>query len=389
MMSKLRIFLNAIYIVIFLNVVSNGQTIGYFSIDAALDSNPFRYLEEESSWISQLGFGIQPKLGSMYFSYNGNYTTFDRLPERNYYWHQAALFSKQDNMEFGTLYEQTINGNEYEIFNSSNFAAYLNNYFSWGEFNFFSNLEGTLNYYSQLEELDNFNFDVGIKTHRSFETGTTFIFGTIFHYKKYLNNIYVQDSTAQSSGGTSGQGGMGQGGQMVNNIYSEYDAPSVSQIQYWARLAQSITTTTGLALQFQSRMIVGGTSRYLSFIAFNYADESQIFDDPLGYENQNYGLELTQLLPLGIVLKGAYYKNEKDYATQGVYTDAENYNFQQLRKDTRTNAWITIHKRFVGGFLGSENLTLKLTYQWLDNNSNSYWYNYQSQYMGLNFSLNF
>ena len=220
----------------------------------------------------------------------------------------------------------------------------MNKFFRWGDFNFYSNLEGTLNYYSQLEELDNFNFDAGVKMQRSFESGTTIILGTIFHYKKYLNNIFVEDSVTQSTGGSPGQGGMGQGGQNVNTIYSEYDAPSVSQIQYWVRLAQSVTSTTGLALQFQSRIIAGGTSRYLSFIAFNYADESQIFDDPLGYENTNFGVELTQLLPYGFVLKGAYYHNNKDYSTQGVYTDSENYNFQQLRKDERKNAWITLKK---------------------------------------------
>jgi len=389
MQQKFKNWWKTLIIMVVLYISSYGQTIGFFSIDGAMDSNPFRYIEEESSWISEIGFGIQPKVEDLFISYTGNYTRFEKIPDRNFYWHQAALFSEIKNFEFGVLFQQTLNTIDYEILNSNQFSGYFNTYFSSGDFNFYINLEGMLNYYSQLEELNNFNFDAGIKMQRSFETGTTIILGTIFHYKNYLNNIIVEDSVTQTTRGGTGQGGHNPGGQMASSIYSEYDAPSVSQLQYWIRLAQSITNTTGLAAQFQSRIMVGGTSRFLSFTSFNYADESQIFDDPLGYENYSYGVELTQLLPWGIVLKGSFYRNKKDYMTQGIYTDLENYNFDKLRKDTRNNVGVSLKKRIAGIFLGSKNISLDLNYHWINNDSNSYWYNYESSYAGLGFSLNF
>jgi hypothetical protein len=386
MRYEFKVWYKIIIIIFGVNIFSFGQTIGFFSIDGAIDSNPFRYLEAESSLISSIGFGIQPQVKDIFISYTGNYTRFETLAERNFYWHQAALFTEIKNFEFGILFEQTLNGIDYEYLNSNQYSGYTNSNFNIGEFNFYGNLEGTLNYYSQLDELDNFNFDAGIKMQKSFESGTTIILGTIFHYKKYLTNIIIEDSTIMT--GTS-QGGQGQGGMGTNTIYSEYDAPSVSQLQYWFRIAQSITKTTGLAAQYQSRAIVGGTSRYFSGINYNYADESQVFDDPLGYENQRYGAEVTQLIPLGIVLKGAFYKNKKEYATQGIYTDAENYDLEQLREDTRSNARITLQKRIASKFFGSKNVSINLTYQWVDNESNSYLYNYESSYVGLGFSLNF
>jgi hypothetical protein len=373
-------------IILGFNLSLFGQTIGYFSIDQSLDSNPFRYLEAESSWISELGFGIQHNSNDLSLSYTGNYTRFETLLERNFYWHQAAIFANSKNFQYGVVFEQTINGIDYEVLNSNQYSGYINSNFNIADFNFYGNLDGNFSYYPQLEELDNFNLDAGLKMQKSFESGTTFIVGSIFHFKKYLTNIIVEDSI---SGSMINQGGHGTGGQGINTSFSEYDAPSVSQIQYWFRLAQSITNSTGLALQYQSRLIVGGTSRYFSGVYFNYADESQIFDDPLGYENKNYGAELTQLLPLGIVLKAAFYQNRKEYSTQGIYTDTENYIFDKLRKDTRTTAWVTLQKKISSKFLGSNNVTIKLTYQWLDNESNSYLYNYKSHYTGLGFSLNF
>lgn len=374
-----------VFIFLFFNTIVFGQTIGFFSVDQALDSNPFRLPEAESSWISVLNMGVQHNSKDFSLSYTGNYSMFKAFTDRNYYWHQAALFAEKNNFQYGILFEQTFNSIDYEFLNSNKYSGYINSYFNIGEFNFYTNLEGNLNYFSQLQELDNFNLDAGIKMQKSFETGTTIIAGSIFHFKKYLTNIVVEDTLNQNA---TNLGGPGSGRQGLYS-FSEYEAPSVSQFQLWLRLAQSVTKSTGLALQYQSRLIVGGTSRYFSGADYNYADESQIFDDPLGYENQSYGVELTQLLPFGIVLKGAFYNNKKNYADQGIYTDTLNYSTDVLREDTRKNAWVTLQKKFSSNFLGSNNMSVNLTHQWMDNESNSYWYNYKSTYTGLGLSINF
>ena len=385
MLNYYKYFFFAAVILFSLNINSSGQTIGFISMDQAYDSNPFRDIETKSSWISAMNVGVQHNTEDFSLSYTGIYSRFDTFSERNYYWHQAALFAEKNNFQYGLMFEQTFNSIDYEVLNTNKYSGYINSYFNIGEFNFYTNLEGNLNYFSQLQELDNFNLDAGIKMQKSFESGTTILVGSIFHFKKYLTNIVVEDTTNQSVTTMGGPGSGRQGGYSL----SEYEAPSVSQFQLWLRLAQSITNSTGLALQYQSRLIVGGTSRYFSGADYNYADESQIFDDPLGYENQSYGVELTQLLPLGIVLKGSYYKNKKDYATQGIYTDAENYDFLQLREDTRTNARVTLQKRIASKFFGSKNVSINFTYQWVNNESNSYWYKYESNYTGLGFSVNF
>ena len=152
-----------VFIFLFLNTVVFGQTIGFFSIDQALDSNPFRLPEAESSWISVLNMGVQHNTEDFSLSYTGNYSRFETFSERNYYWHQAALFAEKNNYQYGILFEQTFNSTDYEVLNTNKYSGYLNNFFKLGEFNFYTNIEGNFNYYSQLEELDNFNLKVRVR----------------------------------------------------------------------------------------------------------------------------------------------------------------------------------------------------------------------------------
>ena len=139
-----------------------------------------------------------------------------------------------------------------------------------------------------------------------------------------------------------GPGGGGGGGQGQYPIYTDTEAPSVSQLRLWLRAAQSITAATGLAVQYQNSFLLSGSNRYVAGITYGPNEESRIFDDPMGYESNSIGSELTQLLPGSILLKGAFYLTEKNYSSQGIYLDQENYDETTLRKDTYKSFWIRI-----------------------------------------------
>jgi hypothetical protein len=86
------------------------------------------------------------------------------------------------------------------------------------------------------------------------------------------------------------------------------------------------------------------------------------------------------LLPYQISIKAAGYYQQKSYVAQGIYQDAVNYDQSTLREDIYRTVWATLEKRFS---LWDNGLALQLNYQWINNTSNSYWYDYESQFFSL------
>ena len=171
---------------------------------------------------------------------------------------------------------------------------------------------------------------------------------------------------------------------LIQNI--EVEAPSVSQFQYWLRAAQSLSQGTGLAVQYNARLSLKGNARYLAGLPYNYFDESEIFDDPMGYDLNSFGLELTQILPARFTLKTGFYIGKKMYTSQGIYLDEINFDESILRDDHYNTAQLSLKKVFS---LGQTGFTMEIWYQWLNNKSNSYWYNYENHFTSLSLSISF
>ena len=159
------------------------------------------------------------------------------------------------------------------------------------------------------------------------------------------------------------------------------------QLSLWLRLAQSVTPTTGLAFQYYNRTLLSGQDRFISDISYSYSQESEIFNDPLGYESHSYGLELSKLLPNELILKLAANYVEKDYSAQGIYVNEENYDELTLRNDKHKTFYVNLKKDFE--FIKGSTLAMSLYYQWISNNSNSYWYNYNNNFCSVGFEFEF
>jgi len=372
---------------------AHAQWITTFSLDNAYSDNPFRLPDAENSVITSFDFGIQHNFEDYSMSYTGSFSRFDQMMDRNFYWHQFAIFGNFKKSEWGFYVDGRWNGSNYNFYDYTNYNLYYNFTFQASNINYYWTNEVSVNTYSELPELDNFELSTNLKVNKSFETRTTLIAGAGFEYKKYLNAYpqYTTTDTTTASEATSyltvtagPGGGYGRGSA---STYSDVELPSALQMTSWVRLAQSLFNTTGLAIQYDARFLLSGSNRD----ALIYADESQIFDDPMGYESQAIGTELTQMLPWNMKLKGAYYYSEKNYSTQGIYLDEndENYDESILRKDTRNTASATLQKTFSADWFGKSTISLNLTHQWMKNVSNSYWYNYISNYTSLGLSINF
>jgi hypothetical protein len=382
-----------------------------FSYEQEYNDNPFRLPETQESWISSLQFGAEHELNKYAVGYYGNYSHFNNILDRNFYWHQLVFFGGSDTTGWGVYGEQRINKSVYNIYDYKDLNGFFKHRFSIA--GIVSNWQSKIqfNFYDQLFELNNWKMNSNIRFHKSFQTRTTIIAGAGFDYKNYLNSsqlIEVDPDTIISelnfpttsvlnvagnghgSGGNGGDKGYRHGdgeGYLTQNSYVNLENPSVLQFSFWLRLAQSITPTTGLAFQYYNRTLLSGNDRFISDISYNYSQESEIFNDPLGYESHSIGSELSKLLPKEVMLKLAAYYVTKDYSAEGIYVDEENYDELILRNDKYKTFYFNLKKEFE--FIKGSTLTTSLNYQWISNYSNSYWYNYKNNFCSIGLEFEF
>jgi len=379
-----KVLVSLILFLGFLVNPSQAQWKASFNLEQAFESNPFRFPNPAASAITIFDGGIQKDFESISFSYVGSYSNFNQLADRNNYVHQFSVFNSDSNTELGLSLNQRFNGSEFDEYNYTIWDLFYSHSFNYDDYYFLFNANANYFNYALFSELDNLKFSGGLQINKSFETKTTIITGLNLFFKNYINpySVIIEDTT---QGMVPSAGGLGPG----HNSATSNDESSLSQLSFLFRLAQSVTTSTGLALQYQQRIFLSGASRDISQYTMNYADESLIFDDPMGYESSSFGAEITQLLPWKMMLKGAYYQTQKEYSAQGIYLSEEIYDTSVFRSDTYTNSWISLIKQFYIDHGDGIPMNLEFSYQLIDNTSNSYWYNYNNQVFNISLGLNF
>jgi len=403
----LKLFLSVVYLLSVFQL-ANAQWNFNLSYDQEYNDNPFRFPETQQSWISSLQFGAEKEINKFTVGYYGNYSHFNNFLDRNFYLHQMALFGGSDTTSWGIFEEQRVNKSGYNIYDYKNLNGIFRHRFSIA--GMVANWQGKVqfNFYEQLSELNNWKLNSNFSFHKSFQTRTTIIAGIGIDYKNYLNSsqlIEAEPDTniSQMNFSTTSilnemENGHGKGGgkgyrhgdgdgYLTQNSYINFEDPSVVQLSFWLRLAQSITATTGLAFQYYNRTLLSGQDRFISNISYSYQQKSEIFNDPLGYESHSFSSEFTKLLPLEITLKFSASYLTKNYSSQGIYVDEENYDEFTLRSDKYKTAYLSLKKNF--DFIKSSVFGLNLIYQWINNDSNSYWYNYKNSYSSIGLEFQF
>jgi hypothetical protein len=222
--------------------------------------------------------------------------------------------------------------------------------------------------YSELPELNNLFMNAGFQFNKSFFSSTTLIPGALINHKIYSeSDIQINDALNNSGNQTT----------------------YISQLVLSARIAQSVTSTTGLAVQYINRNIFAGSSSQIRYMEFSYGDESQLYDDPVSHEGYSLGVELTQILADDFTLKGGFYYNYKYYPSQGIFISTEEFNNDIVRVDNQQYGYLLIQKGFSIEILNNIESLWSIKYQLLINESNSYWYNYNNQSISFNIDFQF
>ena len=369
--NKLR-YLSFIFVQLFF-VNSFAQWDFSLSTSAEYSDNPFRSPYPKATGINTFNLGIEQNSDALSFGYYGTYSKFSEINERNYFWHQLGFWNNTNNILWGVYAEQRINSLDYNFYNYESYNAYINYNNDFNSFYFSLNTAFSLTNYSELSDLNNFLGLINLQINRSFDTKTTLIGGINFNYKNYFNtDLSVDDIQFHGRSST-----------------YQKETAYVSQLNLYARLGQSITSSTGLSLYYANRNIVGGTAQIIRALDFVYGDESQYFDDPISYEGYTVSAQLTQLLPFEITFKGSYFYNLKSYPSQGIYTNFEVFDESIVRDDKQQILNFNLQKSFSLNEEETLSLNLSMGYQIIKNISNSFWYDYSANQGFINLDFQF
>ncbi len=366
-----------IFIAIFFSTLVSSTILGQWSFGLSTEQeyndNPFRSKLAEKALVSSFSGNAGYDFDFLKVGYAGSLISFDVLPERNFYLHQAAAWMEFESSSLGVSFEQRLNKDIYTYFDYDNFSLYYNQQSELENFHITLAPYTSFTQYKNIPILDNLQTSLSATVNRGFETGTTVILGGALNYKKYTSPI--QSGTYSYFDETN---------TLVTESYKDKNVSSVTQVLTFARVAQSITETTGLATQFTNRSILSGFGAFVKDLNVVYGDESEMFDDPVNYEGNNFSIELTQILFEDFQIKAGYYLNKKNYPSQGIYDELLAYNTGLMRSDTQNIFSLSVKKNISLDSASGLNLSVGLNYQMINNKSNSYLFDYKSNSINLN-----
>lgn len=195
------------------------------------------------------------------------------------------------------------------------------------------------------------------------------------------------EDTRGGNGRGNGQNGNGKGNEQgqtvstipdpvaeVQSVYVSMQGKSVTRMLSSIRIAQSVTATTGLAVEASRNRSLSGQGRYLSYQDGGYEENDLLFDDPYNYDSDGVSLELTQILPFSIQLKAGWQGQDKRYYypafdMEGNSIDEEN------RSDQKQSIWIQLSRAFPAIFKLQSSRVL-FSYTGYRNQSNDPFYTY-------------
>lgn len=346
------------------------------STNQEYSDNPFHTILAEKTFISSIELGLEKDFDFLSIGYYGSYYNFSFLTDRNFYAHQFSITKNFENSILGGIVEQRFGKDIYTFFNYTNFLFYYQHTFNLGPIYISLSPNLSLTDYHEIPILNNIKTSFSYIMNCGLESETTLILGGSLNHKKYIDPI---NSGVYNY--------FNEYNNIVHESFSDRNVESFVQLLSYLRAAQSITSSTGLAVQYTNRSIFTKFDNSVKDLNIYYGDESEMFDDPVNYEGNNYSIELTQILFEDLEIKLGYYANNKLYPSQGIYDPSFNYDNQFMRKDNQKIFNVSLKKNLQLDFLNDVGVFLGINYRHINNQSNSALFNYKSNSFNINFGL--
>ncbi len=363
------------------------------------DNNIFRTPEQTTDLISGIGMKLNYKPAGSNFNlfYQGDYSSFKESNLLNFYFHTlGADYSKafgQDDVHrlyAGSTWTIRLNKQDHEYYDYQQFYAYLNSRFDLDFLFFSAGYNFRYRRFEYLSDLTNYLHNVFLQLNKSFETRTSLILEASFGRKSFKGS----DTFTQiiESVGMSGKGQgkrwntAADGGSTV--VSTELPAPVLNQAVFLIRAAQSLHTRVGIYLQYSRQISLNEETNFRN--SDDYFQDEELFDDPFSYESSAGAGQLTWLLPWNtkLLLRGGLIS--KEYTDEQAFTaETDTIGLGGNRDDEQRNFYIGFSKKFNGSKSWLRKLEIQIDFAYIDNKSNSYWYDYKNTVFGTSLKWQF
>lgn len=362
--------LPAVSLCIFLSGIITQSALAQFSLSTRFenyyDDNIYNNFEKTSDIVHsgslEAGYNFESDANNLQLYYTGNVTYFRENNFKSSNSHKFGLvntlFVSEDGnpLNAGINYSLRNNRDELSVYDLSQLSAYANyrHFFSetdylLGGYTFF------YNDYKNFDSFTHFEHRIFLKYSSTFPSKTTLSLGTETDFKLYKLRYNSPDI-----------------------------ADNISQWKSYLQAAQNITETTGLSgyLQYRKNLTTG--NRYISYTDYIYYEE-EIFNDVYSNDGIEAGAALTQMITDNIVLQGEFIYTQRNFNNlpialpDGTETDV-------LRKDNYYALGAELQFDLQGI---TEGLGLSVSYNYLINNSNDYFYDYNNHLSAITLEWGF
>ncbi|MCX6151522.1 MAG: hypothetical protein NTX22_13405 [Ignavibacteriales bacterium] len=361
----------------------HAQFSGSVNYSLLYDNNPFKQQVGSEEFVNSVStyLSYQPFDKEFYLFYSANLNAFQNISDRFYQYHSLGTNysfvlgdGEADNIFMGAGYNLKRGTLDYSIYDYNQFTAYIN-----GKISIAENIIGSAGYklttknYPSLYDLTHFENLFFGQVSTFFETKTGLFLDVALGNKNY--------SMVETVGSTMGGKGMGMGKGAAMNIIRNESNVNITQLRSSLKISQSIFENTGIAAYYLNRTNLNNSGQNLQSTDFIYSDDQDLWDDPYGFQSNEYGAELTQKLPLDFTLKinGSY---SRRHFTSNL---ADTLNLTQ-RIDGKTEMWFGVSKIFNSVPL-FKSLEITAEYMLINNDSNMSLFNYKNKMAQFGFQL--
>ncbi len=365
---KLKInFLHLLVLLIALfSFSSQAQFYLTADVEGYYDDNIFNNYLNESDFINafsgEVGYDFETEKNIFELYYIGFANRYYEYTDKSTVIHKFGLvdtylFSEYDNpLNVGLNYTVRINKEDYYIYDFNQISAYINYMHSISESDKLQlGVIGNRIDYENFSLFSNYQFKAFIRSINSFKGGTSLTTAA-----EIDNKIYIE------------------------KMGSEGLADEVLQAKLYLQLGQGITDNLGLSAYAFFRNNLSGGNRYFNTIDYIYYEE-ELFNDIYSNEGIETGLTLSYLFLPNILGKVSGRYEIRNY-TDLPAADKEGNDLDELRKDNQFSAGASLEFGLSEVISG---LYLALNYNYIKNNSNDYYYNYNNQIYAITLGFEF
>jgi hypothetical protein len=362
---------------------------------SSYDKNIYRTNSATSDWVHQTlltaatSFHVSSFLWDV--SYLGQIVWFSYNSERTFANHQ---FNSGLQFKISQHIQTEITGDVSREFNRDRYTIYdfwswhiqpTTQFLHWQSNPVEAGYRFRSRHYPDIAELTYREHHAFFEAKHFFPTRTTIILNIGWYQKTYQTGIDTTYTIQRKIPPTKGYPGHSGGGRS-NNGSPDPEAPahedtvvtlhpvdgrSTQRVELMVRVAQSLTQTTGISLDWTNFNALDDNARYLTGQQYNYTVDDELYNDPYNYNGMAWQSTITQHLPCAIQMKLYVCRTERHYR-YAVINSSNNFRDDRemeygLELTRRLTSWPT---DYVTSFSFSTN--------YLDNESNNPYYNFSA-----------